>query len=257
MKQIFSKVFVLLIVLLGLWSCKQNPSVGNDLKASQILIDTTLATSDSINAFIEPYRSHLNSVLDAPLCYATDHITKTEGKWNTPLGNLMADLMRERAGAVLQTRENIKVDLALHNFGGMRTAIAKGDVTERTAFEVMPFENKLVVAGISGKGIKKMVDFLIGSTRPHPISGMQIILDSKGAVKSLSIDGEPVEDERIYYVATSDYLVGGGDRMRFFQEKVSVYDTGYKIRNAMIDYFKAADTLRPQIDNRFIQLDSL
>jgi hypothetical protein len=55
-------------------------------------------------------------------------------------------------------------------------------------------------------------------------------------------------------VATSDYLVTGGDNMTFFTEALSKTETDYKIRNAIIDYFSKVDTLTPKVDLRYYQL---
>ena len=240
-----------------LGSCQEKTPGSTPLTAVQISVDTTLSAMETIDNIIEPYRRQLNQTLDTPLSYAPENITKTEGQWNTPLGNLMADLMRERASAVMHRRGIPAVDMALHNFGGMRASISKGPVTERNAFEVMPFENKLVVLAIKGSGVNKMVEFLVGASRPHAISGIEIALQSNGNLKHAYVRGEPIKDNDTYYIATSDYLVRGGDGMGFFSEQDTVYDTGYKIRNAMVDYFKANDTLRAQIDNRFVQLNQL
>ena len=256
MKQLFYKLFITASLLCGFAGCKQGHHPRARPQAVQIRIDSSLHPADSVDAFIQPYRSRLNAVLDTPLSFAPNHITKTEGRWNTPLGNLMADLMLDRANAVARMRGEKKVDMALHNFGGMRSSISKGPVSERNAYEVMPFENRLVVVGMPGKAIKKMVGFLTTASRPHPVSGIEIVLEADGSLKSIRIEGQPINDERIYYVATSDYLMGGGDRMEFFKDRVSISDTGYKIRNAMVDYFKATDTLKAEIDNRFIQLDT-
>ena len=257
MKQLFFKLFITASLLWVFAGCKQGRQAGTVPQAVQIRIDSSLHPADSVDAFIQPYRSRLNAVLDTPLAFAPNHITKTEGRWNTPLGNLMADLMLDRANAVARIRGEKRVDMALHNFGGMRSSISKGPVSERNAYEVMPFENKLVVVGMPGRAIKKMVGFLTTASRPHPVSGIEIVLEADGNLKSIRIQGQPINDERIYYVATSDYLMGGGDRMEFFNDRVSISDTGYKIRNAMVDYFKATDTLKAEIDNRFIQLDTL
>lgn len=257
MKRLFFKLFITACILSGFTGCKQGHQPGAIPQAIQIRIDSSLHTADSIDAFIQPYRSRLNAVLDTPLSFAPNHFTKTEGRWNTPLGNLMADLMLDRANAVARIRGQKEVEMALHNFGGMRSSISKGPVSERNAYEVMPFENRLVVVGMPGKAIKKMVGFLTTASRPHPVSGIEIVLEADGSLKSVRIQGQPIDEERIYYVATSDYLMGGGDRMEFFKDRVSISDTGYKIRNAMVDYFKATDTLKAEIDNRFIQLDTL
>ncbi|MGB5188815.1 5'-nucleotidase C-terminal domain-containing protein [Robiginitalea sp.] len=257
MKQVFFKFFIAVFLLLNFAACKRGQRTISQTHVNQIVIDSSIIAADSMDTFIQPYRSRLNEVLDAPLSYAPRSITKTEGKWNTPLGNLMADLMLDRANAIALKRGEQKADLALLNFGGMRASISKGPVSERTAYEVMPFENGLVVVGMPGRAIKKMVGFLTTASRPHPVSGIEIILRADGSLKSARIQGQPIDDKHIYYIATSDYLMGGGDRMDFFSDRVSISDTGYKIRNAMVDYFKTIDTLHAETDNRFIQLDSL
>jgi 2',3'-cyclic-nucleotide 2'-phosphodiesterase (5'-nucleotidase family) len=208
---------------------------------------------DSLEAYIAPYREHVSEVLNAPLCYAPETLSKTDGTRNSSMGNLMADILLQQADKVLSMRENIRVDIAIMNHGGIRTAISKGPVSERTAYEVMPFENGLVVTAMKGQTVGRMVEFLRKAEVPHPISGMKISLDSKGNLESLLIQGKPLDPEKRYYVATSDYLVGGGDGMTFFQEHEALYKTDYKIRNALVDYFKEIDTLRSGVDDRFTQ----
>ena len=53
----------------------------------------------------------------------------------------------------------------------------------------------------------------------------------------------PLEENKTYYVATSDYLANGGDNMIFFRDSKIKYDLDYKIRNLFIDYFKEIDTI--------------
>ena len=187
MKQLFFKLFITASLLWVFAGCKQGRQAGTVPQAVQIRIDSSLHPADSVDAFIQPYRSRLNAVLDTPLAFAPNHITKTEGRWNTPLGNLMADLMLDRANAVARIRGEKRVEMALHNFGGMRSSISKGPVTERNAYEVMPFENKLVVVGMPGWAIKKMVGFLSTASRPHPVSGIEIVLEADGSIKSIPV----------------------------------------------------------------------
>jgi 2',3'-cyclic-nucleotide 2'-phosphodiesterase (5'-nucleotidase family) len=253
-KRLFFKLFVAFTTITGFWACKEGAPYRADLQARQIPIDSTIRQDDSVDAYIAPFRKRLNEVLDAPLAYAPRDLTKTEGRWNTPLGNLMADILLERANAVFQLRENKTVDLSVLNHGGMRSDIARGPVTERTAYQVMPFENGLVVIGVKGSTLERMVDFLARETRPHAIAGMEIVLLPDGTVKSARVGGDPIDTARTYYLATSDYLIGGGDGMDFFTDRVSLFSTDYTIRNAMVDYLKEKDTLMAQIDNRFIQL---
>ena len=66
----------------------------------------------------------------------------------------------------------------------------------------------------------------------------------------MNIQGKPFDENRSYYVATSNYLATGGDNMKFFRSGSKITDLQYLIRNAMIDYFKKTDTLRARVDDR-------
>ena len=57
------------------------------------------------------------------------------------------------------------------------------------------------------------------------------------------IQGKPIEDNKMYFVGTNDYLYEGGDNMTFFKKGLK-YDLDYKLRNILIDYFKEVDTIR-------------
>ena len=81
-------------------------------------------------------------------------------------------------------------------------------------------------------------------------------MDKDFNLKSANINGQSIEDNKIYYVATNDYLYNGGDRMDFFQTNDSLYVLDYKLRNLLIDNFKKIDTIKPIIDDRFIQLNN-
>nr|WP_256470390.1 5'-nucleotidase [Robiginitalea marina] len=249
----FLKLFVAFITLGWALGCREGKPQVQGIAVSQVRIDSTLAEDDSLRAFIAPYREHLNAVLDSQLCYAPKPLTKEDGHLNTSLGNLMADILLERASVVLGRREGLPVDMALMNHGGIRSTISGGPVTERTAYQVMPFENQLVVVALKGSVIREMVEFLRQAGEPHPVAGLRIALDSEGNLDTLLVQGKPLEASRTYYVATSDYLLGGGDHMDFLGKNEAVFATGYTIRNAMVDYFKETDTLRATVDQRFVQ----
>jgi 2',3'-cyclic-nucleotide 2'-phosphodiesterase (5'-nucleotidase family) len=245
------KHFVVFVTLFGLTSCNQDYKTLKKIEGKQISIDSTHIQKASIEDFVSPYRRRINEVLDSTLAYTPKAITKLDGEFNTSAGNLMADIVLSEANPIFKSRTDKEIDFVLLNHGGIRSIISAGNVSARNAFEVMPFENNIVVAEIKGSDVQEMVSFLIKSGRAHPISGMQIALDKDKELRYVKIKGMPLDSERTYYVATSDYLVSGGDNMGFFKNNTSVTDTDYLIRNAMIDYFKKVDTLAPKVDNRF------
>lgn len=248
---------ILLSVLLGtilLSSCNQREITISRIEGKQININDSLPFDDSINAFITPYRDRIAQEMDSVLAYAPNNLSKTDGDLNTAIGNMMADAVMELTNPVFKTRTGHSIDMVLLNHGGIRSPVNKGKITTRTAFQIMPFENEVVVAELRGEQILEIIEFLIAGQTPHPIAGMELVINSENEVLKANIQGEPVDKNNTYFVATNDYLYSGGDNMIFFSKAENVTGTDYKIRNLLIDYFKKKDTVRPAIDNRFIRI---
>lgn len=225
------------------------------IEGKQISISDSLETNAEIEAFIKPFREHVSKDLDSVLCYAVDTYSKNDGKLNTAIGNLMADAVYEESNPIFKKRTGFDIDLVLLNHGGIRSIITEGNVTTKTAFEIMPFENSVVVVKLKGQQVQELIDYLKNAKRAHPISGLKLVLDKNYNTVSATVKGEPFDLNKSYFVATNDYLYEGGSNMDFFKTNDSLYDLNYKIRNVLIDYFTKKDTLSPVIDDRFIQLE--
>ncbi|WP_306352491.1 5'-nucleotidase C-terminal domain-containing protein [Flavobacterium sp. '19STA2R22 D10 B1'] len=248
------KQFVLFITITALYSCSQQKNYLDKIEGKKIGITNQYKEVSEIENFIKPYREHINKDLDNVLAYSPITLDKSKGEWQTNIGCLMADVTLQRGNIVFEAREHKKIDICLLNHGGIRAIIPKGNVTTRTAFEIMPFENNLFIAAIKGKQVIEMVQYIIAEKKPHPLSGMKIVLDKSGtSYKSITVQGQPVDLEKTYYVATSDYLINGGDSMNFFKKATAQYDMDYKLRNVLIDYFKEVDTLPTTFEPRIIQ----
>ena len=235
--------FVLFLTFIFLVSCVEKKVYVNKIEGRQIAITNTIPEVSQIDNFIKPYREKINKDMDEVLAYAPETLEKSKGEWQTTIGNLQADITLASANKIFKARENKSVDVCLLNHGGIRSVISKGNVTTRTAFELMPFENSLVVVAMKGEQIMEMVDYIIKEKKPHPLAGLTFMIDQNNVAKNIWIHGNPVDVEQIYYVATNDYLYNGGDSMNFFKKGVKVYDLDYKLRNIWIDYFKEVDTI--------------
>lgn len=82
---------------------------------------------------------------------------------------------------------------------------------------------------------------------------MSFTIDKNKKATQILIQGKPLDNKKIYYVVTSDYLVNGGDNMTFFKKGVEKYDLDYKLRNVMIDYFKANKEIKANTDIRITE----
>lgn len=236
-----------------LFSCNAKKSHVTKIEGKEIGVTDTYGELAEIEDYIKPYRDNIEKDLSTVLAYSPETLDKSKGQWQTSIGNMMADAALDFGNRVFTKREGKKIDICLLNFGGIRSIIPKGNVTTRTAFEVMPFENSLIVAELNGAQIIEMVEYIISEKKAHPVSGLKFTIGADNRPKNISIGGLPLNTGRNYYVVTSDYLINGGDNMAFFKKSTANHDLDYKLRNVLIDYFKEVDTIRVANDIRITQ----
>ena len=230
-------------------SCSEQKHYISSITGVEIPVTDTIKSDAAIEKYITPYREHIDKDLSTVLAYAPQTLDKS-GTWQTTVGNLMADATLDHANRIFKARTSNSVDLVLLNIGGIRAILPQGDVTTRTAFELMPFENKVIVAELPGTAILEMIDYIISEKKAHPLAGMTFTIDKNNKPQDILISGKPLELSKNYYVATSDYLITGGDRMYFFKKSLKNTDIDYKLRSIMIDYFKEHDTIPVLTDIR-------
>ena len=162
-------------------------------------------------------------------------------------GNLLADVLRERAGA----------DVGLMNRGGIRSDLDAGPVTRREVFEIMPFDNSLVTLSLAGADLRELVRRAVEGTAHSglEVSGLVIeaALDGAGkrTLRGLRVGGAALEDERVYRVAMNSFMADGGDAYLEKGREVSRQETGLLIREVLEDAFAAKGTLAPATENRY------
>lgn len=249
----FSAYFVILLTFISLVSCKSKNYYNYKAESSKININNTSDSDVKIEKFIAPFRAHINSDLDSVLAYNPETLDKSKGKWETNIGLLLAQVTFELGNPIFQKRENKSIDFCLLNHGGIRSTLPKGNVTTRSAYSVMPFENSLYIVGLTGKEVKVLAKYILSEKKPHPLHGLKIYVNRNLEINNLEINQKIVDDNQLYYVATSDYLANGGDSMNFFRDSKIKYDLDYKLRNLLIDYFKKADTIKVFSEKNIIE----
>lgn len=131
-------------------------------------------------------------------------------------------------------KDSIKADLCLLNNGGLRATLPKGEITRGKIFELMPFENELVVLTLSGAQTKELF-IVLAKFGGMPVSGINIgIADDRP--DEVFINDIPFDSSKTYKVVTSDYLANGGGKLQFFNNPLKREDLGIKLRDAIIAY---------------------
>lgn len=242
-----NKFLLLGIALLSLTACKTTSlQVANVQTQKNISINKELKDDEGFAKFIEPYTLKLNKEMNQKISYTQVNLTK-EGD-NSNLGNLLADYTFDGADVWTKANLNKNVDAALINIGGIRTTIGKGDILLKNVFEVMPFENEVIIVKMKGSDLQGLFDYYAKTQVNNPVSHLYIETNNGQLTKTL-INGKAVDPNQDYYIATSDYLALGGDNMKFFSKGESI-PTGIKLRDLFIDYFKKNTEVNPKEDIR-------
>ncbi len=204
-------------------------------KAEPIEVNTDNNANSSSEEIIAPFRRELGNSMNTVLCQSEMAMTKRRPE--SELGNLVADLCLEIGNELCQKNSIETIDFCLMNTGGLRASLPSGEITTGNVFELMPFENELVVVTLAPEGILELINYLKISGG-EPISGIRI-LHNKDNFEA-SVNGESIDTEKKYRVLTTDYLANGGDKMTFFQEgnRASIEILGMKMRDAIHLYFQ-------------------
>ena len=248
------KISVLVIILFVLHkipiSCKEKNKTLDFIRGSQIELSRELPEDEAVIELIEPYKSDLESKINEVLCYNPRVLDKRESELESSLGNLLADVCFDAGDSILNRVKGRGVDFAVFNHGGMRASIQKGDVTVEDIYQLMPFENRLVVVELNPDQVKALIDYLIRQEQAHPISGIRIAL-KQGKAPQVWIGQNKWDPEKNYHVLTIDYLQHGGGNMTFLTEPEYLYVSDVKVRDALIRNFRRQDTLKTGLDGRF------
>ena len=238
---------ILTLITFGLTTNAQN--VVKEIHGKQIKVDANLSTVSEYEELITPYRMQINKDLDKVLAYNPQLLDKSKGnKFQSNIGDLFAEIVLDKSNKVFKERINKTADIAVLNNGGIRAVIPMGNVTARSAFEVMPFENAGIVLEVKGQVILDFINFFIKEKKPHPFAGMSFTIGTDNKPKNIKVGTADLDLEKTYYVATNDYLASGGDRMEFFLKATNKFALDYKLRDMMIDYFTDVDFVKvPQV----------
>ena len=225
------KIYIILFTIL-FYSCETTYHLNSfDSKVLNVnsVIDSTIYN------IIQPYQNEIEEQMNETLVYTKNDLTK--GRPQSTIGNFVTDLCLNYCDA----------NICVFNNGGLRTTIDKGDITRGKIFELMPFENELVILELNKTDFIELLNY-ISLRGGEPFSGLNIKIDKNNNIIEHSWPVNFNNNETVR-VLTSDYLANGGDKMSFFKGKKQ-HKIGLKLRDAIIDYCEKNDTIDIRLDNR-------
>jgi len=208
------------------------------------------ALADSLRAKMDETLGVEIATLDAPLD-SRRNVVRTE---EATMGNLIADALRVQTGA----------DIGLMNSGGIRgdrTYDAGIKLTRRDILTELPFGNTTVVTELPGSQVLLALENGVsqiekGAGRFPQVSGMTMTVDvsapAGSRVSEVMVGGAPLEMDKVYKVATNDYILGGGDGFAALGGGRIVTEgaTGSLVANDVMAYVEKMGSVKVELDGR-------
>jgi 2',3'-cyclic-nucleotide 2'-phosphodiesterase (5'-nucleotidase family) len=187
-------------------------------------------------------KADLEREMNVPIGFAPERMWVDEPE--CPMLNWASDALWEAAKQVYPG----KVDIAIVNMGGMRCEWPAGPVTRGSVFELMPFDNRLVVLTLTGQDILELCESF-AQYGGQGVAGMRVtIVDNQ--VADIQIGGKTLNKKALYKVATSDYLSGGADHMTALTHYSDLWNSDLLIRDLYLETVQKQDTIHAAVDGR-------
>ncbi|MEM6967222.1 MAG: 5'-nucleotidase C-terminal domain-containing protein [Bacteroidota bacterium] len=241
--------------LLVIWTstCSKTLHVTSVPQANfKIAEASTVEPSSEIEAIIAPYKNQLEEEMNEVIGTCAQDLTKAKPECS--LGNFMADLVHKKCEAYYEN----PIDFALVNYGGIRIpTLAAGEISRSDIFELMPFENMLVVIHVDAATLTLLFD------RMADYGGWPVSYQVRYGIKNrkpvdVTISGKPIEAGKMYKIALTDFVANGGDKCYFFKDKKR-YKLGKLFRDVIIEHVqdltKIGDSVDAKLEGRVVVVE--
>lgn len=237
-------------------SCHSHYEV-TDIQRTRVLVDKRYdaAPDPQVAEFMQPFKHQVDSVMSPIVGRAA--IDMAAKKPESTLSNLLCDILVWGG-----KNYNESPDFSVYNMGGIRAALSAGNVTYGDVLEVAPFENKICFLTLTGTKVMELFSQIAAVGGEGVSKGVQLVITTDRKLVSARINGEPVDPDRKYRIATLDYLAQGNDGMEAFKAKtdvVSPQEDSNNVRFIIMDYFREqaaqGNAVSAKVEGRIVRND--
>ncbi|MDI6955926.1 bifunctional UDP-sugar hydrolase/5'-nucleotidase UshA [Pantoea sp. Pa-EAmG] len=149
-----------------------------------------------------------------------------------------------------------QADFAVISGGGIRTSLAQGEISWRDLLQIQPFGNQVVSVTLTGKELLNylatVANIKADSGGFAQFSNISLVADGK-SVSAVKINGEPLQQDKTYRMATNSFNASGGDGYPVIDGHVGFRNSGLRDAEVLRSYvsqhspLRVADYAPPQI----------
>lgn len=244
---IFISAYSILIL-----SCQSYKIV--DVNSSIFDIDKNISEEEFEEIELSKYRDSISEEMDKVINYCS--IAMEVGCPEGLLGNFISDL------AILYIRKNFpenefNPDFCILNNGGFRSTLNEGSITIGDIFQIMPFDNHLLILEIKGKEMNDLIKYIKNKSTTNisrksgvPLSGIRLKISGDKVTRCM-ISNKMYDPLKTYKILTTNYLASGGDDMVFLRNCKTLFNTKLLLRDVIIRYIEELGKSNIKINAQF------
>jgi 2',3'-cyclic-nucleotide 2'-phosphodiesterase (5'-nucleotidase family) len=218
----------LILIQLGVTSCWRKVYTHKQPAAKLYTLKSTDSTA-TYDAYLKPYRTEMQAKMNVIVGESNLQLVKSKPDGN--LGHMVCDAMYYAT-----KRKNFACDASMCNYGGIRIpSVAKGNISLGTVYEIMPFDNELLVLSLTGVQLDSLCQN-IARSGGMPVSHITFNI-AQSTAQNIFINNEALQHNKTYNIVVSDYMANGGDNMSSLKNLPRT-EVKVLLRDAIIDYIK-------------------
>ncbi len=239
--------------------------VVKEAKGDPILLDKSITPDAAVLARVKELAGPIEELKAKEVSETTapiDGDRKSCRVRECEMGNLVSE-------AILDRVKDQGVSIVFQNGGGLRASIDQGVVTMGEVLNVLPFQNTLATFQLTGKDIVASLEHGVSMIEEEKgafpqVAGLKYSFDKSvapnaGRIKSVEVmeNGAwgPIDETKLYTVATNNFTRGGGDGYELFEKNAqNAYDFGPSLEQVVADYLTANRPYTPKLDGRIVEL---
>lgn len=140
-----------------------------------------------------------------------------------------------------------KADFAVMSGGGIRTSLAQGKLSWRDLLQVQPFGNQVVSVTLTGDELLNylatVANIKTNSGGYAQFSNISLVADGK-TVSEVKINGEPLQKDKTYRMATNSFNASGGDGYPSIETHAGFTHSGLRDADVLRDYVSQHSPLK-------------
>lgn len=226
----------LLAGMLSLYACSSSYTV-TEIEGGRVAMTSVYDKDPDAGAvaLLKTYQLRKDSIMSPVIGHSAANLVSYRPE--SPLSNLLADVIKQSTAKL--TGE--KVDVAVMNMGGIRSALSEGEITYGDVFEITPFENALCLLTMDGATLLRLFE-QIAALHGEGLSGARLIISKDGKLLEATVAGKAIDPQAVYRIATIDYLAEGNDKMTAFRDaKSKTFPADGLLRDALLNYVKECE----------------